>query len=303
MYKIKKCEEKDICLLRDFLQKTYKNFDELVNWNIDRLNFTYSMSRIMNGVTEEEYRNSIRLYTKNDEIIAAVNTEGENRGEAFFQITSFDLDEDMLDDMFSFAKQLTIKTDEKEYVMLRINRNAEKIINKALEHNFERYEDKCEVTSKMLLDSLKDDSLSKGYKYISSDKLSYSKKALGHGKAFGYSDREEYLLRSAKGLEETTKMSDYKKEDDIHIVDEEGEVVAFATMWYDSKNQIGILEPVGTHPDHRRKGLAKSAIFRGCNNIFKRGAKAVYVGSDQEFYKSIGFYEASYGDLYIYTKK
>ena len=98
-------------------------------------------------------------------------------------------------------------------------------------------------------------------------------------------------------------MQDFNYEYDINIVDENNEIVAFCTMWHDEKNKIGILEPVGTHPDHRRKGLAKTAIYHACNLMFEKKVEAIYVGSDQDFYKAIGFEEAIYNDIYSYTKR
>jgi predicted N-acetyltransferase YhbS len=50
-----------------------------------------------------------------------------------------------------------------------------------------------------------------------------------------------------------------------------------------------VLEPVGTIPEFRRKGLAFWLIDEGERRVSKLGARKLYVGSDQDFYRAIGF--------------
>jgi len=56
----------------------------------------------------------------------------------------------------------------------------------------------------------------------------------------------------------------YSSDWDFIVVDNKGEHLAFCLAWLDPENMIAELDPVGTHPDHRRKGLAKAVI----NNCF-----------------------------------
>ena len=96
MYEIKACEVEDIWRIRDFLKETFRLFDDKVNWCIDRLNFTYSMSRCMNSVSEEQYRKQIRIFEKGGLIEAVVLTEGEGNGEAFIEVRDHNLDDDLI---------------------------------------------------------------------------------------------------------------------------------------------------------------------------------------------------------------
>ncbi|WP_214324725.1 hypothetical protein [Nonomuraea sediminis] len=50
----------------------------------------------------------------------------------------------------------------------------------------------------------------------------------------------------------------YRGEFDLMAVSPEGQAVAYCQGWYDETNGIGLFEPVGTHPDHRRLGLARA---------------------------------------------
>jgi predicted N-acetyltransferase YhbS len=50
-----------------------------------------------------------------------------------------------------------------------------------------------------------------------------------------------------------------------------------------------MLEPVGTVPEHRRKGLARAVVLEAVRRVAALGAERVFVGSDQQFYLSLGF--------------
>jgi len=295
MYTRKKCEKDDIWLIRDFLKETMKNFGEKVNWHIDRLNFTYSVSRIMNGVSEQKYRDDITMYMKDDVLEAVLITEGENRGEAFFEVKSLVIDEALKIMMFDDVEEL-IKSNGHDFIQLRLHSEAQILIDEAVHRNYEKVE-WSEVTMKKLLIDIEDESLPESYTFLNN--FNFKEKATAHAYAFGYYEKEQIIIKAEQGLKVMTTMPDYKSEFDISI-GKDGVEVAFATMWYDPDNQIGILEPVGTHKDHRRLGLGKAAINRGCNMIKALGATAVYVGSDQEFYKALGFSPVSTD--YVYKK-
>jgi mycothiol synthase len=94
---------------------------------------------------------------------------------------------------------------------------------------------------------------------------------------------------------------------DLHLVAEamDGSFAAHVGVTYDEVNRRGIYEPVCTHPDHRRKGLARTLMFEGLHRLKRLGATDVYVatGDDvaaNELYESVGFTEAYKG--YIWRK-
>jgi predicted N-acetyltransferase YhbS len=68
-----------------------------------------------------------------------------------------------------------------------------------------------------------------------------------------------------------------------------GDFVSFCGVWYEPVNKIAYVEPVATDPNFRRMGLAKAALWEGIRRCAVLGATAAYVGSDQGFYKAIGF--------------
>lgn len=75
---------------------------------------------------------------------------------------------------------------------------------------------------------------------------------------------------------------------------------AHCGLWY-TEGDTAYVEPVATVPEHRKKGLAKAAIYEACNRARKLGAKRATVLSDQEFYHRIGFECSS--EVYCWEKE
>jgi len=87
----------------------------------------------------------------------------------------------------------------------------------------------------------------------------------------------------------------------IAITNQKGEFVSYAGFWYNEKDDFCTLEPCATHPNYRRMGLGKAAIYEGIQRCANRGAKRCVVGSNQDFYFRIGF--APYHMRTYWTKK
>ncbi len=84
---------------------------------------------------------------------------------------------------------------------------------------------------------------------------------------------------------------------DLVAVAPDGSFAAYVGVPYIEENRYGVFEPVCTHPDHLRKGLARSLMLEGFRRLKTLGAVDVYVGTgDQiaanELYNAIGFTEA-----------
>jgi ribosomal protein S18 acetylase RimI-like enzyme len=90
---------------------------------------------------------------------------------------------------------------------------------------------------------------------------------------------------------------------DLNIVVEapSGYFVSYSGTWYDPLNRACYVEPVATDPGYRRLGLGTAAVLEGIRRCGTEGATVAYVGSDQEFYKSMGF-ETVYTQ-YVWEKR
>lgn len=89
----------------------------------------------------------------------------------------------------------------------------------------------------------------------------------------------------------------YREELDLVAVTDRGEFVASLNVWLDSTGKKGVFEPFGCHPDHRRKGIARSLHLEGFGRLRAAGAESVIVQSGDanapavSLNRSVGFQE------------
>jgi ribosomal protein S18 acetylase RimI-like enzyme len=86
----------------------------------------------------------------------------------------------------------------------------------------------------------------------------------------------------------------YRPDLDYVVEAPDGTFAAFCLSWFDPDNRVGLFEPVGTHPDHRRRGLGAAVCTAALHGLKAAGATAAFVGSEpasgaQALYESIGF--------------
>lgn len=100
----------------------------------------------------------------------------------------------------------------------------------------------------------------------------------------------------------------YKKNLDWIVESTTGKFVSYCLIWMDEKNGVGLLEPIGTHPDYRKLGLARAVCLHALHELKKEDAHTAIVkprGDDAyplpaKFYRSLGF--RSYNFTKTYTK-
>ncbi len=89
----------------------------------------------------------------------------------------------------------------------------------------------------------------------------------------------------------------YRTDLDRVVIDASGGVVAFCTAWIDETTGNGMLEPVGVHPAHRRRGLGRAVCLDALRHLHDSGARHVYVAYNSDeglrLYESMEFTHAS----------
>lgn len=96
---------------------------------------------------------------------------------------------------------------------------------------------------------------------------------------------------------EVTSHYPYRGDTDIVIEAPDGAFVAYALGWFDPLGRVGELEPVGTHPDHRRLGLAYAASLAAIRRFQALGAETAVVYSTAQ--PTPGFDGLPARDLYV----
>jgi mycothiol synthase len=70
----------------------------------------------------------------------------------------------------------------------------------------------------------------------------------------------------------------YRRDLDLVAVASTGEIASFCTAWYDDATRSALFDPVGTMPEHQRRGLAKAVLTEGLRRLKWLGATRAFVG-------------------------
>jgi mycothiol synthase len=64
----------------------------------------------------------------------------------------------------------------------------------------------------------------------------------------------------------------YRRDLDIVTVAPDGSLASFCTLWFDDVSRTGYFEPVGTAPEHQRRGLGKAVMCEALRRVKRMGA-------------------------------
>ena len=90
-------------------------------------------------------------------------------------------------------------------------------------------------------------------------------------------------------------MPGYAEEGDLVVEAPDGSFAAFTMVWWSQDAGVGEFEPVGTHPDHQRRGLGRAVNLAGLHRLRDLGAIDALVFSrttnaaSEALYRSVGF--------------
>jgi GNAT superfamily N-acetyltransferase len=129
--------------------------------------------------------------------------------------------------------------------------------------------------------------LPSGYRFDVVSESDVNDRVEAHRAAFAPSDLTASLYQRVR------RTWPYRPELDHLVKTDNGAVVAFCTAWIDARNRAGLLEPVGTHPDHRKRGLARAVVTNALLALRDVGASVAQVGTSgpaaRRAYESAGF--------------
>jgi len=126
---------------------------------------------------------------------------------------------------------------------------------------------------------------------------------------------EGYWIRSGRGVEEAAALAEvhvasfgtdwtaemyrrviespgYVPEREYLVVAPDGNLAAFTVTWHDPINRIGSFEPVGTHQDYRRLGLARALMMYGMQQMAAAGLEYATVANFRDNEAASGLYKA-----------
>ena len=145
------------------------------------------------------------------------------------------------------------------------------------------------------LEQIDDPRVPDGYRLRTVEECDWPSRVEAHRSAFHPSRfREDVyaLVRSTPA---------YRADLDCVVEAPDGPIAAYTLAWFDEVNGVGQFEPVGTHADHRRLGLARAVGLYALQRLRHLGATSALVACRGDaaypipckLYESIGFREVS----------
>ena len=285
--------EQDYQRVRDLLVESYDITGKLHNWGLDRWDvFRYSAHASDEIAGRRPWEADVRLWERDSgQLVGAVHPE--DGGDVFLQIHPHyrHLEDEMLewaerrhqDSRPSEADRWPLNT----YVYDYDAERAALLARRGYENRGH-----CGYTRRRSLDGpIPDARLPQGYlvrNARSEDKDDREKLVAVSNAAFSSNRATAEIIRVLAGA------PTYRPDLDLVVVAPDGTFGSFCIVWFSETNRIAVFEPVGTHPAHQRRGLAKAMMCEGLRRIEALGVATVYVGAGtgaaaNRLYESVGF--------------
>jgi predicted N-acetyltransferase YhbS len=288
----------DFWRIRDLLVRTCRAFGPPLNWGIERWNYArYLVAPYLSAYGKDTptadgsegiraWEEAIEIWEDgNGAIVGAVHTETPWLGSAWFQ--RHPQHTDLLGEMLDHAER-TLVDETKHTLHISILEHDEPLHALARARGYVQDTAHPEPFAEFAVDAVPAPHVPEGFVVRSmADENDVERRREVYGRAFNHSEPSEWP--QALVYRELQNAPDYCRDLDLYVVGPQGAFVACCIVWYDADNRIGYLEPVGTHPDFRRKGLGRAVVMEGIRRAAALGATAVRVGSGQPFYLAIGF--------------
>ena len=287
--------EEDYWCIREFLRE--------VSMNNNRHDFSWSLLRwdywrwhVNENIFHMKLEDVVTLWELNGQIVAMLNPDGDN--EAFFQIHPAFQDQISISDMLDVAEVYFSDTIDDRLKELIVWVNAADDATKGL------FTKRGYVRSKFLAEHMRRRFFSDPAP-DSAPKSGYSVRALGDEdelparswlswKVF-HPDEPDEKYEGWEWYKNVQRVPLYRRDLDIIAVAEDGELAAFCTVWFDDVTRTAVFEPVGTHPNHQKRGLGKAVMSEGLRRAQRLGATLATVSSystgAHALYDSMGFKE------------
>jgi predicted N-acetyltransferase YhbS len=299
--------DRDFIRIRNFLANTYAAFPGPFNWGIERWNYARYFVAPMIGAygTDQEnnegelkaivlWEDLVRVWEDEEGNIIGVtciehpDSTLDNFGEIFVQRHPEHVD--LLEEMIAFSEERYVHPERKRVYIWAYEDDVDLIaVLKA--RGYKRKDEPVSHHLEYAFGELPRLELPDGFKLLSmAEENDIEKRREVFGRGFNHEDPKEWP--SAYSYRELQKAPDYRLEHDFVIVASDGTYAACCIVWYDEVNHVGHLEPLGTHPDCRRMGLATQIQFEGMRRLQSLGATHMpMTGGFEPFYQVVGFEE------------
>lgn len=297
--------EPDFLRVREFLVGTYLAFGTpALNWGIERWNYArYFVAPMLGSAGTEPgvppgalrairmWEDMIGLWEDEEGTIVGVanieHPDPDHRGFGEIFLQRHPDHPEPLDEMLSYAED-RFRDPQKNRVFIFVYQ-TDAVLRDAVARR--GYAEKPDITASNLeirLDDLPEPVLPPGFTvHTMAEEDDVERRRELFGRAFNHPDPADWP--SSFAYRELQRAPDYRREHDLVVVAPDGTYAACCIIWYDAANRVGHLEPVGTHPDFRRRGLGRAVVLHGLHRLAALGATWVPMESDAPLYEAIGF--------------
>ena len=285
----------------DFLVDSFARTGRPFDWLVDRWCFVSALGPVFHDFTRADWEARIGLWLDGSGRLMAMANEEEGKGDVFLQFLEPSIaTPGLVGAMLDFAERACGRPrDGHRGFALRVPESLPRLGELALARGYARVDWTDPMSRRPLEAPPAVPDLSRGLRLADGRETTGASRADAHRRAFGYDDAG-YVARGPAAFAAARESPLWRAELDVAVMDPGGREVSFACGWYDARNRLVVLEPVGTDPAFRRQGLAEAAIALVLSRAFALGARSAWVGSDQSFYRAIGFEVAHRYEVYEY---
>ena len=287
--------EKDYWQIREFLREvSLLNNRHEYSWSL--LRWDYWVWHVNLNIFHIDLCAAVHLWEADGQLVAMLNPD--TPGEAFFQFHPAHHKPELISEMLDAAEaQLpNQKDDGKKELIVWVNAADDLMKGLFTERGYVRSKYSAEhMRRRFFTTPIPDTVPQSGYTIRSlGDESELPARSWLSWKVF-HPDEPDEKYEGWEWYKNVQRVPLYNRDLDIVAVAPDGELAAFCTVWVDEVTHTAVFEPVGTHPDHQKRGLGKAVMSEGLRRAQKLGATLATVSSygkaAHALYESMGFTE------------
>jgi len=284
----------DYWRVREFLREVYLlNGRRELAWSL--LRWDYWRWHIHENIFKFRLPEAVFLWEAGGRVAAVLNVDGP--GEAFMHIHPAWPSTELMREMLALAEERLAQPNEAGGHGLRVWASAAACDQQRLlaEQGYQKCDGPEYQRRRPLSEAIADAPVPAGYAIRAlGDEGELPARSWVSWKAFHPHEPDE-RYQGWEWYRNIQRIPLYRRDLDIVAVTASGEHAAFSTAWFDDVTRSVVFEPVGTHPDHQRRGLGKAVMAEGLRRAGRLGATQATVGSysaaAHTLYASMGFVE------------
>ena len=275
---------------------TNEDYDELHNFLVSTHNEQYTYARFDWMMTNREYLDDanldkIGIWKDNNNIVAVVMYDHSLDDVYPIYLSGYE---------FLFKEMLT----HIENIMMKVNPDISIFVS-SKDNKFRQYlsdngyqsKNYKDTVMRIDLDNLNDINLPNDYRFVTLSNKDYSDYYRCLYKGFDHEANNDPYNFNEKLMEDSYERKYVDLDLKVSILHDK-KYIAHCGIWYDTKSDFAIVEPVCVIPEYRNKSYGRHVVLEGLNRAKIKGAKYAVVGSNSDFYKKIGFKEYLTGEFF-----